>query len=174
MKRLVILAMLLIGLVSPMHAIKEIPVDFKCNIHTVNKEERDTGRTFTLACDDGGWCIVRKSNHPREKVGYGGLYIFRSPYTNEWDEPRFYCVDLMCTVCSSKGIKSFVHKYTLFDVQCDKCGNIFDVTNGKSVTSKTKLSLFSYQVDIVRDGWIRVHNDEGLEQRNMLWGNTLY
>ena len=66
-----------------------------------------------------------------------------------------------------------IQKYTLWDVRCDKCDNIFNVTNGKSVTSKTKLSLLTYIVDVVREGCIRVHNDEGLEQRNMLWGNTL-
>ena len=174
MNRLLFLVLVFGAIFLPAEAIKEIPVDFECNIYTVNKEEHDTGRTITLACEDGGWCVVKKNNHPGEKVGYGGLYIFRSPYTNEWDEPQFYCLDLMCTVCASKGTKSLVHKYTLWDVQCDKCGNIFNATNGKSVTSKTKLSLLTYPVDIVRDGWIRVHNEEGLEQRNLLLGDTPY
>ena len=173
MKRFYIIALLFLT-VLPLKAIKEIPVDFECNIHTINKEESDAGRTFTLDCEDGGWCVIKKSNHPNQKVGYGGLYIFRSPFTNEWDEPQFYCLDLLCTICASKGITSLVHKYTLWDVQCDKCGNIFNATNGKSVTSKTKLSLLTYPVDVVSDGWIRVHNDEGLEQRNMLLGDTPY
>ena len=111
MKRIVTLSAVLIGTTLPIKAIKEIPVDFECNIHNINKEENDVGRTFTLASEDGGWCVVKKSNHPDEKVGYGGLYIFRSPYTNEWNEPQFYCVDLMCTVCAQKGIKSVVRKY---------------------------------------------------------------
>lgn len=174
MKRLIILSLVLIGLISPVKAIKEIPVDFKCNINTVNREEGDVGHRFQLFCEDGGWCVVKKRNHPDQKVGYGGLYIFRSPFTNEWDEPQFYCLDMMCTVCAKKGVKSLVKKYTIWDVHCEKCGNIFNATNGKSTTSKTKFSLLTYPVDVVADGWIRVHNDEGLEQRNMLWGNTDY
>ena len=174
MKRLVILTVLFIGFVVPVAAIKEIPVNFECNINTVNKEEHDADHRFQLSCEDGGWCVVKKRNHPGQQVGYGGLYIFRSPHTNEWDEPEFYCLDLMCTVCAKKGVKSLVSKYTLWDVRCNKCGNIFNATNGKSVTSKTRLSLLTYVVDVVREGWIRVHNDEGLEQRNMLWGDTDY
>ena len=165
---------MLLWTLLPVKAIKEIPVDFECNIHRVNQEERDTGHS-TLASEHGGWCIVKKRNHPGQKVGYGGLYIFRSPYTNEWDEPQFYCVDMMCTVCAAKGIKSVVKKHTVWDVQCEKCRNIFNLTDGRSVTSRTKHSLLTYIVDVVgEDGWIRVHNDEGLEQRNMLWGNTPY
>lgn len=174
MKRIVIISVVLIGTLQQAEAIKEIPVDFECNINTVNKEEHDTWHSFTLASEDGGWCVVKKSNHPDEKVGYGGLYIFRSPYANEWNEPQFYCVDLMCTVCAQKGIKSVVQKYTLWDVRCDKCENIFNVLDGRPVTSKTKIGLFAYVVDVVREGWIRVHNDEGLEQRNKLWGETPY
>lgn len=173
MKRPYIITTILILTALPVKAVKETPVDFECSIYTINEEEHDVGRTFTLACEDGGWCVVKKSNHLNDKVGYSGLYIFRSPYTNEWDEPQFYCLDLMCTFCAQKGIKSVVQKYTLWDVRCDKCDNIFNVTNGKSVTSKTKLSLLTYIVDVVREGCIRVHNDEGLEQRNMLGGNTL-
>lgn len=86
MKRLYIIALLSLTFL-PLKAIKEIPVDFECNIYTINKEEHDVGSTFTLACEDGGWCVIKKSNHPNQKVGYGGLYIFRSPFTNEWDEP---------------------------------------------------------------------------------------
>jgi len=97
MKRFYTIVVLTLAIL-PIKAIKEIPVDFRCNIHTINKEEHDVGRTFTLACEDGGWCVVKKSNHPNQKVGYGGLYIFRSPFTNEWDEPQFYCLDLLCTV----------------------------------------------------------------------------
>ena len=174
MKRSYIITTILIMTALPVKAIKEVPVDFECNIYTINEEEHDAGRTFTLACEDSGWCVVKKSNHLNDKVGYSGLYIFRSPYTNEWDEPQFYCVDLMCTVCAQKGTKSIVQKYTLWDVRCDKCDNIFNVTNGKSVTSKTKLSLLTYIVDVVREGWIRVHNNEGLEQRNKLWGDAPY
>lgn len=173
MKRLFIISTVLIGMALPTKAIKEIPVDFECSIHNINKEENDVGH-YTLASEDGGWCVVKKSNHPNEKVGYSGLYIFRSPYTNEWCEPQFYCVDLMCTVCAQKGIRSIVQKYTLWDVRCDKCDNIFNVLDGHSVTSKTKIGLLTYLVDVVRDGWIRVHNDEGLEQRNKLWGDTPY
>ena len=174
MKRLFIISAVFIGMAIPTKAIKEIPVDFECNIHSVNKEEHDTNHKFTLASKDGGWCVVKKSNHPNDKVGYCGLYIFRSPYTNEWDEPQFYCVDLMCTVCAQKGTKSVVHKYTLWDVRCDKCDNIFNVLDGRPVTSKTKIGLLTYVVDVVREGWIRVHNDEGLEQRNKLWGDAPY
>lgn len=173
MKRFYIIALLIL-IVLPLKAIKEVPVDFECNIYSINKEEHDAGRTFTLACEDGGWCVVKKSNHLNDKVGYSGLYIFRSPYTNEWDEPQFYCLDLMCTVCAQKGIKSIVQKYTLWDVRCDKCDNIFNVLDGRPVTSKTRIGLLTYVVDVVRDGWIRVHNDEGMEQRNKLWGETLY
>lgn len=173
MKRFYIIALLIL-IVLPLKAIKEVPVDFECNIYSINKEEHDAGRTFTLACEDGGWCVVKKSNHLNDKVGYSGLYIFRSPYTNEWDEPQFYCLDLMCTVCAQKGIKSIVQKYTLWDVRCDKCDNIFNVLDGRPVTSKTRIGLLTYVVDVVRDGWIRVYNDEGMEQRNKLWGETLY
>ena len=173
MKRFYTIVVLTLAILQ-IKAIKEIPVDFRCNIHTINKEEHDVGRTFTLACEDGGWCVVKKSNHPNDKVGYSGLYIFRSPYTNEWDEPQFYCLDLMCTVCAQKGIKSVVQKYTLWDVRCDKCDNIFNVLDGRPVTSNTKIGLLTYVVDVVREGWIRVHNDEGLEQRNKLWGDTPY
>ena len=60
----------------PTKAIKEIPVDFECSIHKINKEENDVGH-YTLASEDGGWCVVKKSNHPNDKVGYSGLYIFR-------------------------------------------------------------------------------------------------
>lgn len=173
MKRFYIIALLIL-IVLPLKAIKEVPVDFECDIYSINKEEHDAGRTFTLACEDGGWCVVKKSNHLNDKVGYSGLYIFRSPYTNEWDEPQFYCLDLMCTVCAQKGIKSIVQKYTLWDVRCDKCDNIFNVLDGRPVTSKTRIGLLTYVVDVVRDGWIRVHNDEGMEQRNKLWGETPY
>jgi hypothetical protein len=173
MKRFYIIALLIL-IVLPLKAIKEVPVDFECDIYSINKEEHDAGRTFTLACEDGGWCVVKKSNHLNDKVGYSGLYIFRSPYTNEWDELQFYCLDLMCTVCAQKGIKSIVQKYTLWDVRCDKCDNIFNVLDGRPVTSKTKIGLLTYVVDVVREGWIRVHNDEGLEQRNKLWGDAPY
>ena len=173
MKRVIVLTAMIIGTILPMSAIKEIPVDFECNINCVNQEEHDVHR-FSLGSSDGGWCVVKKRNHPGQKVGYGGLYIFRSPYTNEYDEPQFYCVDLMCTVCAQKGIKSVVRKYTLWDVRCDKCHTIFKVTDGRPAASTGRFSLLTYAVDVVRDGWIRVHNDEGLEQRNMLWGDTPY
>lgn len=170
---MIILSAMLLGTMLPIQAIKEIPVDFECDINSVNRTEHDVHR-FGLAGDDGGWCVVRKSNHPDDKVGYGGLYIFRSPYTDEWNEPQFYCVDLICTACAAKGIESTVRKYTLWDVCCDKCGNIFNVMDGRPVRSTTRHSLLTYVVDMVGDGRIRVHNDEGLKQRNILWGDTKY
>ena len=78
MKRFYIIALLIL-IVLPLKAIKEVPVDFKCNIYSINKEEHDVGRTFTLACEDGGWCVVKKSNHLNDKVGYSGLFNFEVP-----------------------------------------------------------------------------------------------
>ena len=54
MKRFYTIVVLTLAILQ-IKAIKEIPVDFRCNIHTINKEEHDVGRTFTLACEDGGW-----------------------------------------------------------------------------------------------------------------------
>ena len=85
-----LLLLLLLLFPSLLFAIEPAKVNLKCDIHTVNKAE---GQTKHELLDDefGGYCLIFKSKHPKEKVGHMGLLLLKDSFTG-----NFWAYDLIC------------------------------------------------------------------------------
>ena len=68
-------------------------VNFKCNIHTINKTEGQQ-TAWPLDGDFGGYCIIWKSKHKNEDVGHMGLLLYKDSHSG-----RYYCYDMICPMC---------------------------------------------------------------------------
>ena len=124
MKRVLVISFIA-HIVLSAFAIKPILVKFNCNLKTINIQEGDKRKKWTLNDEDCGWCYIRKSNHPSELIGHNGLLIYKKPYTN-----NYVVYDLRCPVCDKKKVSSTVYvNNTAVEAECDKC--------------KTRYSLFA-------------------------------
>lgn len=92
-------------------------VNFKCNIHTVNKLE---GQTECEPLDDefGGYCIIEKSKHKNEQVGHMGLVLLKDPHSG-----NIWAYDLLCPTCAAKGAKRAIYMQTKIVARCDSCNS---------------------------------------------------
>lgn len=92
-------------------------VNFKCNIHTINKVE---GQTNCDPLDDefGGYCIIEKSKHKNEQVGRMGLVLLRDPHSG-----NIWAYDLLCPTCAAKGAKRSIYMQTKIVARCDICNS---------------------------------------------------
>ena len=72
--KIVVTILMVIALQS--YAVEPAKVNFRCNIHTINKVE---GQTNCAQLDDkfGGYCLIFKSKHQNEQVGHMGLLLLR-------------------------------------------------------------------------------------------------
>ena len=123
-------------------------VSFKCNIHTINKAE---GQTKDSPLDDeyGGYCLIIKSKHPKEKVGHMGLLLLRDSFTG-----NYWAYDLLCPTCYSKGYKRAIYMETKIVARCDACNsewqNIHMGSSGQT-NQQGKFSLITYQTELEGD-----------------------
>ncbi len=162
MKYATLLIFLLISYNS--HAIEPILVKFKCNLKTINKQEGDNRKEWTLNDPACGWCYIYKSKHSKELVGHEGLLIYKAPY-----DMGIRVFDLKCPECDKKGVTSQIRMDSSVDARCEKCGIRYDVCNvGSSMISTSMEWLEGYPFRIVRDS-IFIDSSPGLEQRKMLW-----
>ncbi len=107
----------LLSFVTSASAIEPAKVNFKCNIHTINKVE---GQTNCAQLDDkfGGYCLIFKSKHQNEQVGHMGLLLLRDSFTGS-----FWAYDLLCPTCYSKGHKNCIRMQTVIVARCEKCNS---------------------------------------------------
>ena len=112
-----LLLALFLLLAAPSSAIEPAKVNFKCNIHTINKVE---GQTNCEQLDDefGGYCLIYKSKHQNEQVGHMGLLLLRDSFTG-----GFLAYDLLCPTCYSKGQKNCIRMQTVIVARCEKCNS---------------------------------------------------
>ncbi len=166
LKCFVVVSIFLIS-VKYIYAIEPILVKFKCNLRTINKQEGDNRKEWTLKENTCGWCHILKSKHPNEQVGHEGLLIYRAPY-----DMGIKVYDLMCPECDKKGTTSQIRMDSSVDARCEKCGIRYDVCNvGSSMISASMEWLEGYPFRIVEDS-IFIDNSPGLEQRRRLWKNN--
>lgn len=101
------------------YATEPAKVNFKCNIHTINKEE---GQPKDPIDDEfGGYVIIHKSKHQNEFVGKMGLLIVRDCHSIDYDNPNYWAFDTECPACMSKGIQSEICMRTNILAECPKC-----------------------------------------------------
>ncbi len=149
------------------HAIEPILVKFKCNLRTINKEEGDKRKEWTLNDPACGWCYILKSKHPNEQVGHEGLLIYKAPY-----DMGIRVFDLRCPECDKRGVTSQIRMESSVDARCGKCSTRYDVCNvGSSMIPSSTEWLEGYTFHIVEDS-IFIDSSPGLEQRRRLWKNN--
>ena len=143
-----IVVMMLWGLSLQSYAIEPAKVNFKCNIHTINKVE---GQTKYAPLDDkfGGYCIIEKSKHKGESVGHMGLLLLRDSFTG-----RIWAYDLLCPTCYNKGQKNCIRMQTLIVARCEKCNsewqNIHMGSAGQT-NQEGKYWLIAYKTELNED-----------------------
>lgn len=94
-------------------------VNFKCNIHTINKQE---GQPKTPIDDKfGGYVIIYKSHHPNDHVGRMGLLIIRDCHSLDDENPNYWAYDIECPSCKAKNIRSEIYMKTNIVAECPKC-----------------------------------------------------
>ena len=113
--KIVVTILMVIALQS--YAVEPAKVNFRCNIHTINKVE---GQTNCAQLDDkfGGYCLIFKSKHQNEQVGHMGLLLLRDSFTG-----GFWAYDLLCPTCYSKGQKNCIRMQTVIVARCEKCNS---------------------------------------------------
>jgi len=168
MKRIVITASILCFVLEAF-AIKPILVKFKCNLTTINVQEGDTRKKWTLNDEDCGWCYIRKEKHPQEQVGHNGLLIYKKPYTYE-----YVVFDLKCSVCDKKKVDSTVYvNNTAVEAECDKCRtrySLFQVGHPLNAPEAASEGLWLESYSFTIEGDIMcIDSSPGLEQRQRLW-----
>lgn len=164
----IIIAIISLIILSPeVYAIKPILVKFTCNLKTINKQEGDIRKEFTLNDESCGWCIIKKSKHPTELVGHNGLLIYKKPYTQEY---RVF--DLKCPVCDKKKLNSSITIENSVEAICHKCRTRFDITNvgsplndGQAASDGLWLESYSFTLD---EAMMYIDNSAGLQQRQRL------
>lgn len=104
-----LLLALFLLLAAPSYAIEPAKVNFRCNIHTINKVE---GQTNCAQLDDkfGGYCLIYKSKHQNEQVGHMGLLLLRDSFTG-----GFWAY--------AKGHKNCIRMQTVIVARCEKCNS---------------------------------------------------
>jgi hypothetical protein len=143
-----IVVTILLGLSLQSYAIEPAKVNFKCNIHTINKVE---GQTKYAPLDDkfGGYCIIEKSKHKGESVGHMGLLLLRDSFTG-----RIWAYDLLCPTCYNKGQKNCIRMQTLIVARCEKCNsewqNIHMGSAGQT-NQEGKYWLIAYKTELNED-----------------------
>ena len=112
-----LLLLLLLLFPSLLFAIEPAKVNFKCNIHTINKVE---GQTNCDPLDDefGGYCIIEKSKHKNEQVGHMGLVLLKDPHSG-----NIWAYDLLCPTCYVKGTKRSIYMQTKIVARCNACNS---------------------------------------------------
>lgn len=101
------------------YATEPAKVNFKCNIHTINKEE---GQPKDPIDDEyGGYVIIYKSRHPDEQVGRMGLLIIRDCHSLDDENPNYWAYDLECPKCKSEGIQNEIIMKTIILAECPRC-----------------------------------------------------
>ena len=101
------------------YATEPVKVNFKCNIHTINKEE---GQPKNPIDDEfGGYVIIHKSKHPNKFVGKMGLLIVRDCHSIDDENPNYWAFDTECPACKAKGIQSEINMKTIVLAECPKC-----------------------------------------------------
>ena len=90
-------------------------VNFKCDIHTINKTEGQQ-TAWPLDGDFGGYCIVWKSKHKNEDVGHMGLLLYKDSHSG-----RYYCYDMICPMCYAQGVKQSIYMETNLVARCKRC-----------------------------------------------------
>lgn len=112
MRRLMIIISML---VITMTALAQ-KVDFKCNVHTVNKQEGQWRKLWRLDDPDGGYVIIRKAKHPNEHVGILGILLYKDSFTSD-----FWAYELQCPVCKDRGVQSEIGMRTNIVCECRTC-----------------------------------------------------
>ena len=114
---LTIVVTILCGLPLQSYAIEPAKVNFKCNIHTINKVE---GQTKCAPLDDkfGGYCIIEKSKHKGEAVGHMGLLLLKDSFSG-----KIWAYDLLCPTCYTKGEKRAIRMQTIIVARCEYCNS---------------------------------------------------
>ena len=118
------------------YATEPAKVNFKCNIHTINKEE---GQPKDPIDDEyGGYVIIYKSRHPDEQVGRMGLLIIRDCHSLDDENPNYWAYDLECPRCraewqnihmGSAGQTNGIGKYWLIAYKTVLQGDILTICN---------------------------------------------
>jgi len=115
-------------------AIEPAKVSFKCNIHTINKVEGQTG-CEKLDDEFGGYCVIEKSKHKNEQVGHMGLVLLKDPHSG-----NIWAYDLLCPTCATKGVKRSIFMQTKIVARCDSCNsewqNIHMGSSGKKINKE--------------------------------------
>ena len=123
-------------------------INFKCNIHTVNKLE---GQTECEPLDDefGGYCIIEKSKYKNEQIGHIGLILLRDPHSG-----NIWAYDLLCPTCATKGVKSSIYLQTKIVARCDSCNSEWQNIHMGSAgltNQEGKLWLICYDTELKED-----------------------
>ena len=122
-------------------------VNFKCNIHTVNKLE---GQTECEPLDDevGGYCIIEKSKYKNEQIGHIGLILLRDPHSG-----NIWAYDLLCPTCAAKGAKRAIYMQTKIVARCDSCNSEWqNIHMGSAVQTNQEGKYWLICYDTVLDG----------------------
>ena len=129
-------------------------VDFRCNIHTVNRQEGQWRELWRLDDEDGGYVLIYKSAHPDEPVGKLGLLLVRDCFNLDEEEPNFCAYDLECPACAYKGVESQIKMKTNLVAECPKCRaewqNIHMGSTGQT-NRMGKYHLQAYRATLVGD-----------------------
>ena len=143
-----IVVMMLWGLSLQSYAIEPAKVNFKCNIHTINKVE---GQTKCAPLDDkfGGYCIIEKSKHKGEAVGHMGLLLLKDSFSD-----KIWAYDLLCPTCYTKGEKRAIRMQTIIVARCEYCNsewqNIHMGAAGQT-NQEGKYWLIAYKTEVNGD-----------------------
>ena len=144
--KIVVTILMVVALQS--YAVEPAKVNFRCNIHTINKVE---GQTNCAQLDDkfGGYCLIFKSKHQNEQVGHMGLLLLRDSFTG-----GFWAYDLLCPTCYSKGQKNCIRMQTVIVARCEKCNsewqNIHMGAAGQT-NQEGKYWLIAYKTELKDD-----------------------
>ena len=142
---LVIIILLCVG---RLFAIEPAKVRFQCNIHTINKTE---GQTHFRSLDDefGGCCLIEKSKHKNEQVGYMGLLLIKDSFSG-----NIWAYDLLCPTCEEKGVMRAIRMQTEIVARCEVCHsewqNIHMGSAGQT-NDEGKFWLICYKTELIGD-----------------------
>jgi len=144
--KIVVTILMVVALQS--YAVEPAKVNFRCNIHTINKVE---GQTNCAQLDDkfGGYCLIFKSKHQNEQVGHMGLLLLRDSFTG-----GFWAYDLLCPTCYTKGEKRAIRMQTIIVARCEYCNsewqNIHMGAAGQT-NQEGKFWLIAYKTEVNGD-----------------------